>query len=70
MTPEEYETRIAALGFESGAAWAEYVGIDRTTHFRHLQREDGPPLYLQLIVQMLEMLPDMNPNYTGKTVTP
>lgn len=62
MTPHEYEKRIADLGFESGTAWAEYVGIDRTTHYRHLNREDGPPLYLQRIVELLEAYPEANPN--------
>ena len=62
MTPENYEHRIAALGFENGTAWADFVGIDRATHYRHLQRDDGPPKYLQHIVTMLELLPDLNPN--------
>lgn len=62
MTPEIYEHRITALGFENGTAWAEFVGIDRATHYRHLQREGGPPKYLQHIVTMLELLPDLNPN--------
>ena len=62
MTPEQYEQRIAALGFENGAAWAEFVGINRATHYRHLQRKKGPPKYLQHVANMLELLPDLNPN--------
>lgn len=69
MTPKQYEQRIAALGFENGTSWAAFVGINRATHYRHLQRKKGPPKYLQHIVTMLELLPDMNPNRPASPFT-
>jgi len=68
MTPVEYEKRIADLGFETGAAWADYLEIDRATHYRHV-REDRVPKPLQLIVELLELTPEKNPN-TGRTSCP
>lgn len=68
MTPEQYESRIADLGFETGAAWAEYAGIDRATHHRHVS-EDRIPRALQLLVEMLEVTPEKNPN-TGRASCP
>lgn len=72
MAVDEYEKRIAALGFAvptpgvprpAGViTWPEYVGIDRTTHYRHVNRPEGPPKYLRLIVELLEACPSMNPN--------
>jgi len=68
MTPAEYEKRIEGLGFETGAAWADYVEIDRATHYRHVI-ENRIPKALHLVVVMLEELPHMNPN-TGRPGCP
>ena len=62
MTIDEYETRIAALGFTTRQKWAEYIGVSRVTHYRHLNHPEGPPKYLRLIVELLEACPSMNPN--------
>jgi len=35
-TPKEYKRRIKALGFKSGAAWANWVGVTVKTHQRHI----------------------------------
>lgn len=75
MTPDQYVERIAALGFtvplsgvrrdEADVVWYEWVGVDRTTHYRHINRPEGPPRYLRLIVELLEACPSMNPNGGG-----
>lgn len=62
MTPTEYKTRIKALGFTSGASWARFVGIDRTTHFRHLKGSRGIPATLIKIVEWMEAGELDNPN--------
>ena len=68
MTPKDYEQRIAALGFASGSDWADYVGIDRTTHFRHLRGTHPVPKALQLIVGFLEAEACPFKDYAGNTI--
>lgn len=62
MTPAEYESRIKALGFAEQKDWSDYIGIDRTTHYRHLNREDDVPQPYCVIVRLLEACPELNPN--------
>ena len=62
MTPTQYKTRIDALGFPSGASWAKFVGIDRTTHFRHIQGSRRIPVTLWRIIEWLEAGKLKNPN--------
>ena len=62
MTPDQYKARIEALGFPSGASWANFVDIDRTTHFRHLQGSRRIPKTLWRIVEWLEQGKLVNPN--------
>ena len=66
MTPDQYKKRIEALGFNQ-SQWARFVGIDRTTHFRHLKGPDHPsgrsiPQTLKNIVEWLENGKLDNPN--------
>ena len=66
MTPSEYGSRITALGFTSGASWAKFVGVARTTHFRHLQGSRNIPKTLRNIVEWLENDELDNPNFTDE----
>lgn len=61
MTPKQYRTRIEALGFNA-SQWAKFVGIDRTTHFRHLKGDRRIPQTLINIVEWLESGDLVKPN--------
>ena len=61
MTPKEYRARIEALGFNANQ-WVKFVGIDRTTHFRHLKGERRIPKTLINVVEWLDRGELANPN--------
>ena len=66
MTSTQYKSRITALGFSSVSSWAKFVGIDRTTHFRHLQGSRAIPKTLLNILDWLENDELDNPNFTDE----
>lgn len=62
MKPNEYKTRIQALGFETYKSWADYVGIHVVTHQKHIAGDRKIPKPLIKIVEWLESGKLENPN--------
>jgi hypothetical protein len=62
MTPKDYQKRIDALGFTSGASWARFVGINRSSYLRHIKGDMAIPQIYWNVIEWLETGDLRNPN--------